>query len=65
MLLLYFSADKQSFLHHFMDSPMKSRASPERITLAIADMILSDYVSLSIVESKGFLQLIDRATVKK
>ena len=44
---------KQSAVTSFFTAPLKS----ERITQAIADMIVSDYVPLSIVEGEGFKNL--------
>lgn len=50
---------KQLPMTSFFGSPRKpANASAEVITQAIADMIISDYVPLSIVEAEGFRKLL-------
>ena len=52
------SGEKQSSIYAFVNSPRKLPDSEkERITQAIADMVVKDYIPLSIVESEGFLNL--------
>ena len=51
---------KQVPLTSFLSSPWKIGGSEqEKITQAIADMIVSEYVPLSIVSSKGFRNLME------
>lgn len=52
------SVEKQSSIHAFVKSPRKlSNSEKERIMQAITDMIVKNYNQLSIVESEGFLSL--------
>lgn len=51
---------KQASMTSFVQTPRKlSGSQSERVTQAIADMIVKDYVPLSIVEGEGFLQLME------
>ena len=50
--------DKQFSMDSFVNSPKKlSSSQSEKITQAIADMIIKDYIPLSIVESESFVNL--------
>lgn len=49
---------QQPSVTSFLTSPAK-KVSDEKITQAIADMILTDYVPLSIVEGDGFRRLLE------
>ena len=48
---------KQVPMTSFLNSPRKTKTDSDRITQAIADMIVADYVPLSIVEGEGFRNL--------
>jgi hypothetical protein len=50
--------DKQSTVTSFFNSPRKlTSTQSEKITQAIAEMIVTDYIPLSIVEGEGFRSL--------
>ena len=52
--------DNQNNMKRCVNSPRKISASQsERITQAIADMIVKDYVPLNIVDSEGFVNLMN------
>ena len=55
------SAKKQSSMATFISTPKKqtSATEGEKITQAIVDMIVKDYVPLSIVEGEGFRHLLE------
>jgi len=48
---------KQVPMTSFLNSPRKTKTDSDRITQAIADMIVADYVPLSIVVGEGFRNL--------
>ncbi|CAC5392920.1 unnamed protein product [Mytilus coruscus] len=51
---------KQSSIHSFINSPRKLNSdTKEKITLAIAEMVVKDYLPLSFVEGDGFLNLMN------
>ena len=53
--------DNQTNMKTFMNSPRKISASQsERITQAIADMFVKDYIPLNIVDSEGFINLMNQ-----
>ena len=50
---------RQTTLSLFVSSPKRSRSDNEKITQAITDMIISDFLPLSVVEGDGFRHLMN------
>ena len=60
-LIIFLIADdkKQSSMAAFVQTPAIKKVNDELITKAIADMIVTDYVPLSIVEGEGFNRMMN------